>query len=751
MIQSIYTQVSNANLVPCNKKEAIKSDPIPLLKHNFLGEYRTALEKAKVRKNLGIADTETMEWGNLFGFIENQKDLVDYVESKWKYTLPDDITNITEELTDVQEAINYALKYVSTFKSDTDSIAFLKDEVKEVNEQISELQSRISNGESNITTIQNSIDTINSNIEILNKSLQAINVDANILEWIKNHTSNSVILTDNGLEVKISEQENNALTLDETGLHVDDFSKQVSDIQTIKENVTTILDTYVTKEQLGGEGDFNFTSQETFENYVNQTNTTITNINQVLDKTVKTGEDGHVDTLYVNQISKNNDNDNIKITNSFEVESGIPLDVRFVVEDLDKLHSLKPNVCYSGMGVVVKNTASLYILREPPSGIIDEEYIKDELGINWKCPEDLVIEVTTQEEYDKKIEEGKINPHIFYYIQEEMVDEPLRDDFATDQEYTEALDKWLRVLQQKYMSAVWGQEIEELVASKASNTAIKSLEEEIQRLQVLINSLSGGSEGVNLKSLNTQVQQNTVALDSLITENGTIPSIQQNLINLQNTVTSDYVTKESITTEDPNVEYIFLKKSEFENYTTTHENQISQQITTQKININGEVLTVEAPDLLFNDAKIALQEQVPVISVLSKQDYDALSQKEENVYYYIHGEEERYILDSEFSEYKTLQSNTITNLSELINTNKNSIGTLSSLTTTNKNTLVLSINEINENLIDVIDKIGDLTSLPEDSTSIAQAIINLHSKINEIANNLTILTDRVSSLEINNS
>jgi hypothetical protein len=42
-----------------------------LLRDNYLGEYRTALEKAKVRKNLGIADEVVMEWGNLSGFIEN--------------------------------------------------------------------------------------------------------------------------------------------------------------------------------------------------------------------------------------------------------------------------------------------------------------------------------------------------------------------------------------------------------------------------------------------------------------------------------------------------------------------------------------------------------------------------------------------------------------------------------------------------------------------------------------------------------
>jgi len=81
MIQSIYTSVNNADLVPCGKKgTTIKSEPIPLLRNNFLSEYRTELEKAKVRKNLGIADEASLIWGNIDGTIEEQKDLIQYIK-----------------------------------------------------------------------------------------------------------------------------------------------------------------------------------------------------------------------------------------------------------------------------------------------------------------------------------------------------------------------------------------------------------------------------------------------------------------------------------------------------------------------------------------------------------------------------------------------------------------------------------------------------------------------------------------------
>ena len=106
MIQSIYTSVSNADIVPsCNKGQKISSDPIPLLRNNYLGEYRTELEKAKVRKNLGIADGQSLQWGNIEGFVEQQKDLVTYVEQKWLYT-----NEISEDIHNIKDALEVLIK-----------------------------------------------------------------------------------------------------------------------------------------------------------------------------------------------------------------------------------------------------------------------------------------------------------------------------------------------------------------------------------------------------------------------------------------------------------------------------------------------------------------------------------------------------------------------------------------------------------------------------------------------------------------
>ncbi len=46
-----------------------------LKKENYLSEFNTEYEKAQVRENLGIQSGDEIKWGNITGFIENQKDL----------------------------------------------------------------------------------------------------------------------------------------------------------------------------------------------------------------------------------------------------------------------------------------------------------------------------------------------------------------------------------------------------------------------------------------------------------------------------------------------------------------------------------------------------------------------------------------------------------------------------------------------------------------------------------------------------
>lgn len=246
MIQSIYTSVSNADIVPCGKKgQHISSDPIPLLRNNYLGEYRTELEKAKVRKNLGIADDQSLLWGSLEGHIEDQKDLVDYIEGKWEYHHA-----ISEDINTVAEALDYVIFFVNNFKSDNESITQLKDDVVRIDKNIEDintlidttkkaLQESIDDNADDIEALEKAIEETNNAIEELNKNLGSINVDNNILSWIKNSVSGSDTIAleeDTTLKVIISQVQDNAIIVN-GGLYVKDYSKEIEKIETLESNI----------------------------------------------------------------------------------------------------------------------------------------------------------------------------------------------------------------------------------------------------------------------------------------------------------------------------------------------------------------------------------------------------------------------------------------------------------------------------------------------------------------------------------
>jgi hypothetical protein len=130
---------------------------------------------------------------------------------------------------------------------------------------------------------------------------------------------------------------------------------------------------------------------------------------------------------------------------------GVPLDVRFVVPSRLDLAKLDVKVCYAGMGVIVKDESALYILREPEGGKLTKEFIEN-VDVSWKCPEDLVTQALTREEFDALLEvdpetgRNKINPTKFYYVYEDDIAEPRESEFPNKEAYQEAYDAWLKII-----------------------------------------------------------------------------------------------------------------------------------------------------------------------------------------------------------------------------------------------------------------------------------------------------------------
>ena len=667
MLNHTYTSVKNANLVDCGKKQHIPSQPSPLLKDNFLGEFRTELDKKKVLANLGIATSLSLEWEYIKGDIGRSESLMKELDSRTKYisaidgfqkTIIEGIAYLESVVGGEQEGEEEQNQRLTDLETLTDELLV---DLEEVKEHLTE--------------------TIEVNIDTLKKDLETIT------EKVNNITN----------LIQVSDKVGNALTIEEgdtPGLYVPDLSdtlnttvENVENLQTEISGIKDSLSDFVTKEELGGDG-FEFVDQSDFDSFVKSTGDTLSNLQTELSKTVKTGEDGHVDTLYVNKISKNNDEGNIKITDSFETESGIPLDVRAVVENLDELLELPVKVCYPGMGVIVNSLSSLYILRNPNEGIkLTQEYVSN--IYNWKCPEDLVTVALSRDEYEN-LEE--VNPNVFYYVYEEEIKvtkEPKLEEFGSTEEYEKAFQDWvssLKVLSQEYMSASWGVDIENKLGKKANQTSINALSSSINNLQEQINLLSGGDSETSLSSLAERLSETEADLEFLLGTEGTdeepstegkISEIESSISNLDTKVTQDYVSIESITTESDSNNYIFVKKSDYTSDIAAKDAEMAKEISTESvktttidtnsIKVSNITVTSDGSDLLINDEEIALTKDVPKIVYLTQADYDKLTPEEidHDAYYYTTGEE-IYVTKTEFDAKVTQINTSIENLQKQI-------------------------------------------------------------------------------------
>ena len=91
--QTVYTSASDASRFNY------------LQTKNYLGEYKTDVEKARVRYNLGIPDSFAMTWGNISGSVANQSDLVSYIRSV-KNDILNQYRSSADDILSLQEAVS---------------------------------------------------------------------------------------------------------------------------------------------------------------------------------------------------------------------------------------------------------------------------------------------------------------------------------------------------------------------------------------------------------------------------------------------------------------------------------------------------------------------------------------------------------------------------------------------------------------------------------------------------------------------
>ena len=230
------------------------------MKSNYLGEFRTQLEKAKARRNLGIGDEYTLTWGNITGHIEDNHDLTQFIENQWKYEYVSPY--IQQEIHNVKQALDYALYYVSTYEANDQAVQELSRQfdllTQHVNGVQEQLQGGIDQNSQSIGQIQQAIQTINQSISDINEALITINVDKNIHDWVEDNLDQSSTiylkdileprLDDEGqpvldendepimdvvfqvMEIRISKEDGNIIEVKQDGLYVKSYDQDILDI-----------------------------------------------------------------------------------------------------------------------------------------------------------------------------------------------------------------------------------------------------------------------------------------------------------------------------------------------------------------------------------------------------------------------------------------------------------------------------------------------------------------------------------------
>lgn len=643
MLNHTYTSVKNANLVDCGKKQHIPSQPSPLLKDNFLGEFRTELDKKKVLANLGIATSLSLEWEYIKGDIGRSEALMQELDSR---------TNYVSEIDGFQKSIIDGIKHLETF------IGGEEEGEEEQNNRLTELETLTQKTVSDLDDLKDYItNTVDVNVEKLQEDLatitESVNNITNLIQ-VSNKAGNAIQLVG---DEDVAEGETPGLYVPDLSPQVNETSEKVEALESEVADIKESLDDFVTKEDLGGDG-FEFVDQGDFDSFVDSTTDQLDDIREELANTVKTGEDGHVDTLYVNKISKNNDDANIVITDSFEVDSAIPLDIRFVRENLADLYALPVKVCYPGMGVIVNSLSSLYVLRKPAEGVVfDQDYIKN--PNNWKCPEDLVTVALTKDEYEN-LEE--INPNVFYYVYEEeitLTQEPKREEYLTDAEFQKAWEDWtnsLKTLSQEYMSASWGVDIENKLSKKASSQSVSLLMAEIK-------SIKGDGTSPSLESLNQSVEELQLEDDKLKervdevlisyegVEQGRLVDAERNINEVKDSL-NNYVTKEYI--QDSENDFIFVKEDDYNSDKEEFQQQLAEQVSTKEVvtdavSLGGKKLEGTDKRLQYNAVEVANLEDIPEIQILTQEEYDNLPESDikDDVYYYTFDGDNIYVTKNE--------------------------------------------------------------------------------------------------------
>lgn len=208
MVQTVYTSARDVDVRRCD-------NPILLEKRNFLSEFRTELEKAKARRNLGIYEGDDLTWENIKGFVDQSETLVQYIKNSLSYS-----NDLSEDISTVNEALDFILVYIEDYIQHKEEYTTLLSDIEALKSDMATLESSVS-------------ETLNKEIESIRNTLDEE------LTTVRNTLDSEVDTINQTVQQEIS---NMQTTVDESLQEVDERIKSAEDtVQNLKDNISDAM------------------------------------------------------------------------------------------------------------------------------------------------------------------------------------------------------------------------------------------------------------------------------------------------------------------------------------------------------------------------------------------------------------------------------------------------------------------------------------------------------------------------------
>lgn len=132
-----------------------------LLTGNYLSEYASEVDKARVRQNLGIPDEFTLYWGNIRGNIANQTDLIELI-NQVRQGITNNISTLQTNVSALTANLNRVSDTTSTLSESLQFLGPTLEELRNYRDEISEMKADIAQNAQAINFLGGSSDVINT-------------------------------------------------------------------------------------------------------------------------------------------------------------------------------------------------------------------------------------------------------------------------------------------------------------------------------------------------------------------------------------------------------------------------------------------------------------------------------------------------------------------------------------------------------------------------------------------------------------